>query len=56
MLEFGQKLAEAHKLCQEANIRYEDYIDRILRLPRAAAKPLQRFPVHNLTQIWATKI
>ena len=42
MLEFGQKLAEAHKLCQEANIRYEDYIDRILRLPRAAAKTIAK--------------
>ena len=48
MLEFGQKLAEAHKLCLEANIRYEDYIDRILRLPRAAAKSIVKMTSANL--------
>ncbi|MBE6350904.1 MAG: hypothetical protein E7062_09200, partial [Spirochaetaceae bacterium] len=42
MQEFGQLLAKAHKLCQDANIRYEDYIDRILKLPRAAAKTISK--------------
>ncbi len=42
MQEFGQLLAKAHKLCQQAGIRYEDYIDRILKLPRTAAKSIVR--------------
>ncbi|MCQ2982890.1 MAG: hypothetical protein MJ178_09060 [Treponemataceae bacterium] len=42
MLEFAQKLSQAHQLCQDANIRYEDYIDRVLRLPRAAAKTIAK--------------
>ena len=42
MLDFGKKLAQAHILCQQANIRYEDYIDRVLRLPRAAAKSIAK--------------
>jgi hypothetical protein len=40
MLEFGKLLAKAHQLCEEANIRYEDYIDRVLKLPRTAAKTI----------------
>ena len=40
MQEFGQLLAKAHVLCQDAGIRYEDYIDRILKLPRNAAKSI----------------
>ncbi len=34
----GQLLAKAHALCSAAGIRYEDYIDRVLCLPRSAAK------------------
>lgn len=48
MQEFGQLLAKAHKLCQEANIRYEDYIDRVLKLPRAAAKSITKVASVNL--------
>lgn len=40
MIEFGKLLMEAHKLCIDANIRYEDYIDRVLQLPRQAAKTI----------------
>ncbi|NLM00509.1 MAG: hypothetical protein GX220_03525 [Treponema sp.] len=40
MIEFGKLLMEAHKLCTDANIRYEDYIDRVLQLPRQAAKTI----------------
>jgi len=40
MLEFGKLLAKAHQLCEAANIRYEDYIDRVLKLPRTAAKSI----------------
>lgn len=42
MQEFGRLLARAHELCDEANIRYEDYIDRVLRLPRVAARDAER--------------
>ena len=42
MQEFGKLLAQAHKLCEEANIRYEDYIDRVLCLPRSTAKDIRK--------------
>ena len=42
MQEFGKKLARAFDLCQEADIRYEDYIDRVLCLPRNAAKDIRK--------------
>ncbi|HZK20336.1 MAG TPA: hypothetical protein VFC68_06395 [Treponemataceae bacterium] len=42
MLEFGKLLAKAHQLCEQANIRYEDYIDRILKLPRTTAKSITK--------------
>ena len=42
MQEFGRLLSQAHKLCEEANIRYEDYLDRVLCLPRNSAKDITR--------------
>lgn len=42
MVEFGKKLAEAHRLCEESHIRYEDYLDRVLRLPRTAAASISK--------------
>ncbi len=42
MQEFGKLLIKAHELCEEANIRYEDYIDRVLCLPRNTAKDIQK--------------
>ena len=42
MQEFGKLLAEAHKLCEKANIRYEDYLDRILCLPRNSARDITK--------------
>ena len=42
MQEFGKKLARAFDLCKEADIRYEDYIDRVLCLPRNAAKDIRK--------------
>lgn len=42
MQEFGKLLIKAHTLCEEANIRYEDYIDRVLCLPRNSAKEIKR--------------
>ena len=42
MKEFGKKLARAFDLCKEADVRYEDYIDRVLCLPRNAAKDIRK--------------
>ncbi len=42
MLEFGKQLIKAHALCEQANIRYEDYLDRVLRLPRTTAQTVQK--------------
>ena len=42
MQEFGKKLARVWELCKEANIRYEDYIDRVLCIPRNTAKDIRK--------------
>ncbi len=42
MIEFGRALVKAQSLCEQANIRYEDYIDRILQLPRNTARSMQK--------------
>lgn len=42
MQELGKSLIKAHTLCDEANIRYEDYIDRVLQLPRTTAKSITK--------------
>ena len=42
MQEFGKKLARAWELCKEADIRYEDYIDRVLCLPRNTERDIRR--------------
>jgi hypothetical protein len=42
MNELGKLLAKGHSLCESANIRYEDWIDRVLCLPRTAAKTAVR--------------
>jgi hypothetical protein len=40
--ELGNLLLEAQELCQKENIRYEDYVDRIVLLPRTAARAITR--------------
>ncbi len=45
MIEFGRALVRAQGLCEQANIRYEDYIDRVLQLPRTAARSMQQVSV-----------
>lgn len=37
-IELGRLLHKANELCAEAGLRFEDYIDRVLCLPRVAAK------------------
>ncbi|NLC93847.1 MAG: hypothetical protein GX677_10430 [Treponema sp.] len=48
MQEFGKKLSQAYDLCKEADIRYEDYIDRILCLTRNTAKDLRKISSVNV--------
>ncbi len=42
MKELGGLLVRAQALCKEAGVRYEDWIDRVLCLPRTAAKQAVR--------------
>jgi len=35
--EMGKHLLKAHELCTELGVRFEDYVDRMLRIPRGAA-------------------
>jgi hypothetical protein len=37
MLEFGRLLAEASELCEKFKMRFEDYVERVLGLPKATA-------------------
>ena len=37
MLEFGRLMIEAEKLCRSNKVRFEDYVDRVLGLPRITA-------------------
>ena len=48
MQEFGKKLSRAMELCNEADIRYEDYIDRVLCIPRNAAKDIRKVGASNV--------
>lgn len=48
MSELGRLLAKAHALCRDAGVRYEDYIDRVLCLPRSAAKTAVRVSSLNV--------
>ncbi|HAO31124.1 MAG TPA: hypothetical protein DCQ43_07260 [Treponema sp.] len=42
MIGFGKALMKAHTLCEDCNIRYEDYVDRVLQIPRTAAQSVAR--------------
>ena len=46
--ELGQMLIKAHQLCDAIGGRYEDYVDRILRIPRQAANLAVRMHQYNL--------
>jgi len=35
--EMGKHLLKAHELCADIGVRFEDYVDRMLRIPRSAA-------------------
>jgi len=40
--EMGKHLLKAHELCAGIGVRFEDYVDRMLRIPRAAANTAMR--------------
>jgi NTP pyrophosphatase (non-canonical NTP hydrolase) len=46
--ELGQLLLKAHDLCSAIGGRYEDYIDRVLRIPRQAANLAVRMHQYGL--------
>ena len=46
--ELGRLLLKAHELCLAIGGRYEDYIDRVLRIPRQAASLAVRMHQYNL--------
>ncbi len=45
MIEFGRALVKAQTLCEAAHIRYEDYVDRVLQLPRTTAQSVKKVSV-----------
>lgn len=44
----GELLMKARPLCETAGIRYEDYVDRVLCLPRAASTALEKIHAYDL--------
>ncbi|MGF7109142.1 hypothetical protein [Treponema pedis] len=46
--ELGRLLAKARPLCKKAGVRYEDYVDRVLCLPRASATALEKINAYNI--------
>ncbi len=48
MKELGALLVEARGLCEKHNARFEDYLDRVLCLPRSSARTIIRSHVFNL--------
>ncbi|HNY22894.1 MAG TPA: hypothetical protein PKO22_12175 [Treponemataceae bacterium] len=42
MSDLGKLLAKAQVLCKNAGVRYEDYVDRVLCIPRVSAKTAMR--------------
>ncbi len=48
MQEFGKLLIKAQELCEKSSIRYEDYLDRVLCLPRNSAHDMTKVSVKNI--------
>jgi len=48
MKNFGQALMEAEKLCRKHGARFEDFIERVLRMPRQSAFTLMKFKAMDL--------
>jgi hypothetical protein len=49
--EMGMHLLQAHELCLAIGGRFEDYIDRILRIPRVAANTAIKMYQYNLNPV-----
>lgn len=47
-IELGERLIAARELCEKEGLRFEDYIDRVLRLPRLSAKTAIKSFTYNL--------
>lgn len=48
MKELGRLLSKARVLCKQAGVRYEDYIDRVLCLPRASAATIEKIHAFDI--------
>ena len=48
MRELGRLLGKARTLCKQAGVRYEDYIDRVLCLPRPAAAAMEKISAYDV--------
>lgn len=46
--ELGSLLTEARDLCKASHVRYEDYIDRVLKIPRGTASTLEKMNAYNV--------
>ena len=46
--EFGMHLLKAHELCEAIGGRFEDYIDRVLRIPKSSATTAMKIYQYNL--------
>jgi hypothetical protein len=46
--EMGKHLLRAHELCTAVGVRFEDYVDRVLRIPRTAANMAVKMYQYNL--------
>jgi hypothetical protein len=46
--EMGKLLLKAHELCAAIGVRFEDYVDRVLRIPRTAANTAIKMFEYNL--------
>lgn len=44
----GELLSKARPLCEKAGIRYEDYVDRVLCLPRPASTAIEKIYAYDL--------
>ena len=47
--EMGKQLLKAHELCTAIGVRFEDYVDRMLRIPRAAANTAIKMFEYDIT-------
>ncbi|MBN1242747.1 MAG: hypothetical protein JXA15_08575 [Spirochaetales bacterium] len=48
LLELGNLMVEAEKLCRDRKVRFEDFVDRVLGLPRTTAYASMRASAYSL--------